>query len=900
MKTICLAWLLVGIALSPTTSFAADATNVPAIPYLTPEEEAKTFVYQDGYSLQLVLSDPIIKEPVLCVFDGNGRMFVAEMRSYMQDVDGKNEHARVSRISLHWSSKNNGVYDKHTVFADNLLLPRMILPLADGVLVNETDSEDLWLYRDTKGDGVADHKELFRTGGPRGGNLEHQPSGLIWDLDNWIYMAVNSYRLRIQGTNILQEPTAANNGQWGLCQDDYGKTWFVNAGYESGPLNFQTPIIYGGFQYVEKLEFRDDFGAVWPLVGLADVQGGTVRFRPEDKTLNHFTGTCGEEIYRGDRLPADLRGDLLFCEPVGRLIRRSKVEVEEAFTWLRNPYEKSEFIRSTDPNFRPINLANAPDGSLYVVDMYRGVIQESAWVNPGSYLRPVVQKYQLDKNIGRGRIWRLVNKKFKPGPAPHMLDEKPAQWVKHLENPNGWWRDTAQKLLVLRGDKSVAPALIKMARDNANHLARIHALWTLEGLDALSDAIVHTALVDRHPQVRIAGIRVSESLYKKGDHSLVPDICALTNDLDSSVVLQAILTANYLKWPNYGEFIRATVAGNPAHGIQVMGGQISPGAVATGKAKPAPPAGPPLPALEAKLMANGEIIYQQLCFACHGPDGKGAPVSGAPAGVTTAPPLGGSRTATGYRDGIICVVLKGLAGPVNGSNYTAQMVAMQSNDDAWIAAVTSYIRNSFGNHSSFITTNDVARVRAAIKNRADPWTLDELMSSLPQPLTNRQQWKLTASNNRASAPLAVDGNPATRYDTRTPQVPGMWFQIDLRRKTTVLGLELDAGSSTLDYPRGYKVELSLDGEKWGEPVATGRGTGALTEIAFPPAQTQFIRITQTGSDPGLFWSIHELQVLTPPPPIPKLTAKPATPTPASTLPPSPATLPPIPQKPAVE
>ena len=118
-----------------------------------------------------------------------------------------------------------------------------------------------------------------------------------------------------------------------------------------------------------------------------------------------------------------------------------------------------EFIRSTDPNFRPVNVSTAPDGTLYIVDMYRGIIQEGNWVRPGSYLRPVVQKFQLDKNFGRGRIWRLVHQDFKPGAQPRMLDETPAQLVAHLEHPNGWWRTTAQKLLVLRQDKSVVPAL---------------------------------------------------------------------------------------------------------------------------------------------------------------------------------------------------------------------------------------------------------------------------------------------------------------------------------------------------------------------------------------------------------------------------------------------------------
>src|SRR5262249_3274601 len=157
---------------------------------------------------------------------------------------GNNEMTPVGRVSLHWSSKHDGVFDRHTVFADHLTLPRMILPVNGGLLINETDSNDIWLYRDTDGDGIADTRTLVFAGGRRGGNLEHQQSGLIWGRDNWIYMAVNSYRLRFQGTNMIQEPTGPNSGQWGINQDDYGKMWFVNAGSEIGPLNFQQPIVY--------------------------------------------------------------------------------------------------------------------------------------------------------------------------------------------------------------------------------------------------------------------------------------------------------------------------------------------------------------------------------------------------------------------------------------------------------------------------------------------------------------------------------------------------------------------------------------------------------------------------------------------------------------------------------
>jgi glucose/arabinose dehydrogenase len=378
-----------------------------SIPYLSPADELRTIQVADGYRLELVLSEPDIREPVSVMFDGNGRMYVAEMRTYMQDIDGSDELLPRSRVSRHESSRGDGRFDRHTVFADGLLLPRMLLPLDDRLIVGETNTNDLFVYRDTNGDGVSDQKLLFYEGGPRGGNLEHQPNGLLWSLDNWLYSTYNAYRLRWTPLGVVKEPTAPNGGQWGVTQDDHGKVWFSNAGGERGILNFQTHIAYGAFDVPQQQDA--DFREVFPLVGIPDVQGGLLRFRPGDKTVNHFTGTCGQTVYRGDRLPVDLRGDVLLPEPVGRLIRRIKVEMRDGITHVRNPYPKSEFIRSTDPNFRPINMTTGPDGAIYIVDMYRGIIQEGNWVRPDSYLRTVVTAHGLQHNFGRGRIWRLVH-----------------------------------------------------------------------------------------------------------------------------------------------------------------------------------------------------------------------------------------------------------------------------------------------------------------------------------------------------------------------------------------------------------------------------------------------------------------------------------------------------------
>ncbi len=831
-----------------------DFSPQPRAPYLSPAESMKHFELPDGYSLELILSEPDIKEPVVCVFDGNGRMFVAEMRTYMQDIDGTTKFEKTSRVSVHEDTTGDGKMDKHSIFIDNLLLPRILLPLDDRLIVQETNTLDLYSYRDTNGDGAADEKKKIYAGGKRGGNLEHQPSGLIWSMDNWLYTTYNAYRLRLNPDGTMRkEPTAPNGGQWGLTQDNRGKPWFVNAGGEIGPLNFQQPIVYGAFNVPD--QFPVDYREVFPLpqkpTPIPDVQGGQLRYRPEDKTLNHFTATCGAEIYRGDRLPEDLRGDLLFSEPVGRLIRRSDIAVIEGVTYLNNPDGKKEFIRSSDANFRAVNMATSPDGCLYIVDMHRGIIQEGNWVGEGTYLRKVVQQYQIDKNFGCGRIYRLVHKDFKRGPQPKMLDESISDLVKHLEHPNGWWRDTAQKLIILKNDPSIAPALKRMARNSDNHLTRMHALWTLEGLDILDKDLIREKFADKHPAVRATAIRVSESLFKKDDQSLLPDLKKLADDPDAGVVVQTMMTAKLLKFPNYKAGITATMAKRSARGIQEFGHQLLKG---PGKSMTK------FSVEQIHTMKEGETIYKSLCFACHGQDGKGMAIPGTD--TTMAASFVGSKILAAQPNMAINVVLHGLTGPVNGKIYPGQMIAMKTNRDEWIASVLSYVRNSFGNSYGFISTEEVARTRAATQDRLKPWTFEELTAIVPFPLSNRDQWKLTASHNLKSVGNAIDGELNTRYDSGGSQKPGMWLQVEFPSPMTVSGVILDTTGSNGDYPADFTVHLSDDGKNWGEPVAKGgkkEGKTRMT-IHFPEQQTRFIKITQTGSKSS-FWSIHELDVL---------------------------------------
>ncbi|MEK7953000.1 DUF7133 domain-containing protein [Luteolibacter soli] len=845
------------LSLASVTAAHAQADKFPPMPAVqaqTPQQAAKSFELPPGYRMELVLSEPEITDPVVTAFDGNGRMFVAEMRTYMQDIDGNNQRKTASRISLHTDTNGDGTYDKHTVFVDNLMLPRMILPLGKGqIVVNETDSLDLYLYTDTNDDGVSDKKELWWAGGPRGGNLEHQPSGLVWAIDNGIYTTYNSFRLRWTPNGIKKEETKANDGQWGLNQDDLGNLYYVNAGGEKGPISFQAPVVYGMFNPQD--QFADGFTELFPAVGVRDFQGGLGKVREPEGTLKSFSSGAGIEVFRGDQLPSELLGDVFFGEPVGRLVRRAKVSNNGGLKVLSNPYQeqKSEFLRSKDLCFRPINMTTAPDGTLYITDMYRGIIQEAAWVNPGSYLRKVVEQYQFDKVIGHGRIWRLVHTSTQKVKPPRMFDEPTAQLATHLASPNGWWRDTAQRLLILRQDKSVVPLLEKVAKQHKSPLTRLHALWTLQGLDAVTPELVRAKMADTDPGVRAGAIRVSETLFRKGDASFQKDIEKLAKDPDPNVALQACMTAKYLAWPDHMKLVSDTVLNSTAKGVKEIGAtlMLPPGQKLTEYSDK-----------ERVVLKKGEEIYSTLCASCHGQNGLGLEIAGMK-GHMLAPPLGGSKTININPKGGIYVLLKGLQGDIDNKKYEGLMISMASNDDEWIASVLSYVRNNFGNHGTFVSPSDVAQARKDTESRSSPWTYQELHAQLPQVIPSNKL-KVTASHNGGEANRAIDGSAESRYTTNKFMEPGMWFQIELDAETPVIGLVLDTSGSANDYPRGYEVTVSKDGQEWSQPVAKGDSKNAITEISLDGTPKKFIRITQLGSAPGNFWSIHELRVLADP------------------------------------
>ncbi|MEP1490348.1 MAG: cytochrome C [Algibacter sp.] len=694
--------------------------------FLTPEESMKTFYLPEGYKVELVASEPMIDEPVAIAWDGDGRMYVAEMNTYMQDVNGSGTNRSISKIKRLEDTDGDGKMDKSTVFIDSLLLPRMILPLGDELIVNETFSYDLWSYKDTDGDGVADKKErVYHNKNRRGGNLEHQQSGLLWNLDNWVYTTYNPARFKFKKSGVVVD-TLENmtRGQWGLTQDDMGVMYYSTAGAENPAYGFQQPAVYGAYDPPGRLS--KGFMEPWPVVGTPDVQGGKKRLR-EDNTLNYFTGVAGQEIFRGHKLPPTTYGDLFIPEPVGRLIRRAKVKTENGKKVLYNTYDKAEFMASTDLNFRPVQAKTGPDGTLYIVDMYRGIIQESNWTKKGSFLRPVIIRKELDKNIGKGRIYRIVHEDIKPDKRPNLLDKSASQLIKYLGHRNGWYRNTAQKLIILKDDKSVIKDLEGIVKDNSSifsgdkdlGLERIHALWTLEGLESLSKDLIVEKLKDEDSRVRIIAMRLSDPLLKSGDVSFLPLLEELSNDDNIEVVNQVALSLRNSKDKKATKILNS-IADKHSENEIITHSVTESLKKDDSKLAQLKERFSDKSINDRKRIISGYDSYNQLCITCHGADMLGAKNE---EGDFIAPTLIGSPRVIGDKQTLSKILLNGLIGPIEGKDYGI-MLPLKGNSNNWISDVLSYVRAMNG--EDLVSSRNVRDARAKTKDREGYWTIEEL------------------------------------------------------------------------------------------------------------------------------------------------------------------------------
>ena len=501
------------------------ADRIPPAPVLSPADQLRTFRLPPGFSAEVVASEPLVHSPVAVEFDPQGRLWVVEMNGYMPDQEARGEGNPTGSIAILSDTDGDGRMDTRTVFADQLVMPRALHLTHGGALVAEPPK--LWWMKDTNSDGKADEKILVASdyatqNDPALGlksNPEHASNGLLRNLDNWIYSANHTVRFRnTSGTPPawIREDTVTR-GQWGISHDDVGRLFYnsnsdqirgdlLPAQYLSRNPNLKSP--QGVNAQLAKSQ------QVWS----ARVNPGVNRgYQPNtlnaEGRLAQFTAACGPLVYRGDQFPEEFRGDVFLCEPSANLIRRNKLREQDGVLTATNAYEADEFLTSTDERFRPVNLQNGPDGALYVVDMARGLIQHRIYLT--SYLRKQIESRGLQAPTDLGRIYRIVHSAKLPD-RKARLTEKPStrDLMIRLSSANGFWRDTAQRLLVENPTTESAEALQQLVsqRDSAAPLIRLQALWTLEGQGRVGLESLLSALDDPDARVRSAAFRITDGL----------------------------------------------------------------------------------------------------------------------------------------------------------------------------------------------------------------------------------------------------------------------------------------------------------------------------------------------------------------------------------------------------
>ncbi|MBS2035998.1 c-type cytochrome [bacterium] len=476
--------------------------GIPPAPVLSPQEELQTFKLPTGYHIQLVAAEPLVDKPVALTFDPEGRIYVVEMCNYMRDLSGSGELEPGCRISLLEDSRGGGQPDRKTVVLDGLVLPRAVALAGPGVLVAEPPQ--LWYCRPGR------PKQLVLNDfGSRTANPEHIANGLSWNLDNWYYNANWPGRLRFR-EGRWERQLFASRGQWGITHDDIGRLFF-NTSTAMLLCDWAPSQYFGRNPYLQApagmnaapVDSRVAPGRVNP-----GVNRGYTEDLDEQGKLQRATAACGPCIFFGDRLPEEARGNAFVCEPAGNLVARyalSENGLEIKGRSLR--HQGRDFLTSTDERFRPVNLYTAPDGTLYLVDFYHGVIEHKSYLS--AYVTDQIKQRNLDQGGAYGRIWRVYHDSARPGPQPRLARASSSELVGYLSHPNGWWRDTAQRLLVERHDPATLPLLESLVLRGKAPLARVHALWALQGMDRLSDELAATASQDRDPRVRLAALQAA-------------------------------------------------------------------------------------------------------------------------------------------------------------------------------------------------------------------------------------------------------------------------------------------------------------------------------------------------------------------------------------------------------
>ena len=501
MRRLFVGALIFGSVLVPGLR-AAEVSSVVKSP-LSPQESLKAFRVAADLQVEIVASEPEVVAPVCIAFDEDGRLWVVEMSDYPNGPT-PGEPPK-SRIKLLEDRDADGRFETAHIFADNLLFATGVQPWRGGVIV--TLGGEIAYLKDTDGDYRADVRETWFRGFAQE-NPQLRANHPRFAYDNYIYVA-NGLRggtiigekqkwggvispVSINGKDFRFDPltgacdAVSGNGQFGLTFDDFGNRFVCSNRNPCRHVVLED-------RYLKRNPFlavRDVCHDVSPAAEKSQIFPITRAWTTSNLHAGQFTAACGVFIHRGDKLPVRFQGNSFVCDPTGNLVHRDILEQDGSTFKSLYAKEKVEFLASSDEWFRPVDLADGPDGALYIVDMYRAVIEHPEWV-------PTELKNRADLYDGsdRGRIYRVVSKdkRIEPERRGKMrLSDLPAHGLASLiAHPNAWQRAMAARLLFERQDKSAVAMLERLAGDPAGTLpSRVLALHVLHGLKCLSDELL--------------------------------------------------------------------------------------------------------------------------------------------------------------------------------------------------------------------------------------------------------------------------------------------------------------------------------------------------------------------------------------------------------------------------
>lgn len=563
---VAVATMLATLLLSAPPSVSDDAKRslrdeLPRIAGKTTNEAATTFHCQAGFTMQLVASEPLTVDPIAGAFDEDGRLYVVEMRDYPFNKPGQPPLGQIRRIE---DKDGDGRYETSVLFAEGFYWPTGVAVGLGGVFV--AAAPDIWFLRDTDGDGRADERRKVFTGFQKQ-NVQGLVNGLIWGLDHMIYgaSASNGGVLRaaegktaravsVSGSDFRFNPRSlafeaiSGSAQYGNTFDDEGRRYICSNSdhaqqvvlpseylarnpYLPVPRVVRSIAAEGGAGPV----FRISQPEPWRVVRTRRrAASGDPRYPPSELVVTgYFTSASGITVYRGSAYPPSMKGDLFIGDVGGNLIHRKKLVPDGVLRKAVRADQGVEFLASTDNWFRPVNFINAPDGTLFVFDMCRETIE-----HPASIPDDIKEHVDLESGRDRGRVYRLAPPDFKVPAIPKMSKSGGGELVSLLEHPNLWHRETAHRLIWERQDRSLVGAIRRLLVESRSPLGRLHALWSLEGLDAIQPDDLARGLADAAPVVRRAALKLAEPRFTQ-DPALLATAAKLAGDPDIEVRAQA-------------------------------------------------------------------------------------------------------------------------------------------------------------------------------------------------------------------------------------------------------------------------------------------------------------------------------------------------------------------------